>query len=68
MDFVCLSVCGDDRVIMRLERVGQLNTGITAVRNKVFWVLDFIVHFSHYMFRPHLAAIVRWFANRGRNM
>jgi hypothetical protein len=26
-------------------------------------VLDFIVHLSHYMFRPRLAAILRWFIN-----
>jgi hypothetical protein len=36
-------------------RVYQLNTGRTSVRNKVFLVLDFTVHFSHYMFRPRLA-------------
>jgi hypothetical protein len=30
---------------------------------KYFLVLDFIVHFSHYMFRPRLAAIFRWFTN-----
>jgi hypothetical protein len=46
-----------------LLRVYQLNIGITSVRNKVFLVLDFIVHLSHYMFRPLLAAIFRWFAN-----
>jgi hypothetical protein len=33
-----------------LLRVYQLNTGRTSVCNKVFFVLDFIVHFSHYMF------------------
>jgi hypothetical protein len=43
--------------------VYQLNTGITSICNKVFLVLDFIVHFSHYMFRPRLAAIFRRFAN-----
>jgi hypothetical protein len=26
-------------------------------------VLDFIVHLSHYMFWPRLAAIFRWFIN-----
>jgi hypothetical protein len=26
-------------------------------------VLDFIVHLSHYMFQPRLAAIFRWFVN-----
>jgi hypothetical protein len=46
-----------------LLRVYQLNIGKTSVRNKVFFVLDFIVHFTHYMFRPRLAAIFRWFAN-----
>jgi hypothetical protein len=46
-----------------LLRVYKLNTGRTSVRNKVFLVLDFIVNFSHYMFRPRLAAIFRWFAN-----
>jgi hypothetical protein len=40
-----------------------LNIGITSVHNNVFFVLEFIVHFSHYMFRPRLAAIFRWFAN-----
>jgi hypothetical protein len=35
----------------------------TSVRNTVFLVLDFILHLSHYMFRPHLAAIFRWFTN-----
>jgi hypothetical protein len=40
-----------------------LNTGRTSVSNKVFLVLDFIVHFSHYMFRPRLAAIFWWFVN-----
>jgi membrane-anchored protein YejM (alkaline phosphatase superfamily) len=43
-----------------LLRVYQLNTGRTS---KVFLVLDFIVHFSQYMFRPRLAAIFRWFVN-----
>jgi hypothetical protein len=38
-----------------LLRVYQLNIGITSVSNKIFLVLDFIVHFSHYMF-------FRWFA------
>jgi hypothetical protein len=47
-----------------LLRVYQLNIGTTSVRNKVFLVLDFIVNFSHYMFRPRLANIFRWFANR----
>jgi hypothetical protein len=47
-----------------LLRVYQLNIGITSVRNKVFFVVvDFIVHFSHYRFRPRLAAIFWWFAN-----
>jgi hypothetical protein len=32
-------------------------------KQSIFLVLDFIVHFSHYMFRPRLAAIFRWFAN-----
>jgi hypothetical protein len=32
-------------------------------QQSIFLVLDFIVHFSHYMFRPRLAAIFRWFAN-----
>jgi hypothetical protein len=41
----------------------QPNIGITSVRNKVFSVPDLIVHFSHYMFRPRSAAILRWFAN-----
>jgi hypothetical protein len=35
----------------------------TSVRKTVFLVLDFIVHLSHYMFRPRLAAIFRWFTN-----
>jgi hypothetical protein len=35
----------------------------TSVRNTVFLVLDFIVHLSHYMFRPRLAAIFKWFTN-----
>jgi hypothetical protein len=35
----------------------------TSIRNTVFLVLDFIVHFSHYMFRPRLAAIFTWFTN-----
>jgi hypothetical protein len=47
-----------------LLRVLQLNTGRTSVRNKVFLVLYFIVHFSHYMFRPRLADIFRWFVNK----
>jgi hypothetical protein len=46
-----------------LLRVYQLNIGITSVRNTVFLVLDFIVYFSHYKFRPRLAAIFRWFKN-----
>jgi hypothetical protein len=28
-------------------------------QQSIFLVLDFIVHFSHYMFRPRLAAIFR---------
>jgi hypothetical protein len=46
-----------------LLSVYQLNIGITSVRNKVFLVLDFIVHFSHYMFRLRSADILRWFSN-----
>jgi hypothetical protein len=46
-----------------MQHLIPLNIGITSVRNKVILVLDFIVHFSHYMFRPRLAAIFRWFAN-----
>jgi hypothetical protein len=46
-----------------LLRVYQLNIGVTSVSNKVVLILDFIVHFSHYMFRPRSAAILRWFAN-----
>jgi hypothetical protein len=46
-----------------LLRVYQLNIGITSLCNKVFLVLDFIVHFSHYTLRTRLAAIFR----RGRN-
>jgi hypothetical protein len=34
-----------------------------AYATKYFLVLDFIVHFSHYMFLPCLAAIFRWLAN-----
>jgi hypothetical protein len=33
------------------------------IQQSIFLVVDFIVHFSHYMFRPRLAAIFRWFAN-----
>jgi hypothetical protein len=32
-------------------------------QQSIFLVLDFIVHFSHYIFRPHLAAIFMWFVN-----
>jgi hypothetical protein len=32
-------------------------------QQSIFLVLDFIVHFSHYIFQPRLAAIFRWFAN-----
>jgi hypothetical protein len=32
-------------------------------QHSIFLVLDFIVHFSHYRFRPRLVAIFRWFAN-----
>jgi hypothetical protein len=39
------------------------NIGITSVRNTVFLVPDFIVHLSHYMFRPRLAAIFWRFIN-----
>jgi hypothetical protein len=46
-----------------LLRVYQSDIGITSIRNTVFLVLDFVVHFSHYMFRPRLEAILRWFAN-----
>jgi hypothetical protein len=41
----------------------KLNIGRTSVSNTVFLVLDFIVHFSYYMFQPRLAAIFRWFIN-----
>jgi hypothetical protein len=59
------SVLGFDSVTMYWYQTTwhKLNTGRTSVCNKVFLVLDFIVHFSHYMFRPRLAAIFRWFAN-----
>jgi hypothetical protein len=32
-------------------------------KQSIFLVLDFIVHFSHYMFRPRFEAILKWFAN-----
>jgi hypothetical protein len=41
----------------------ESNIKITSVRNKVFLVLGFIVHLSHYMFPPLSAAILRLFAN-----
>jgi hypothetical protein len=33
------------------------------MQQSIFLVLDFIVHFSHYMFRPRLAAILKGFTN-----
>jgi hypothetical protein len=51
-----------------LLRVYQLNIGITSVHYKVFLLLDIIADFSHYMFRPRLAAIFRWFANTKKNL
>jgi hypothetical protein len=44
-----------------LLRVYQLNIGRPPYATQYFFALDFIVHFSHYMFRPRLAAIFRWF-------
>jgi hypothetical protein len=46
-----------------LLRVYQLNIGRPSYATQYFLVLDFIVHFSHYMFWPCLAAIFRWFTN-----
>jgi hypothetical protein len=41
----------------------QSNIGRPPYATQYFLVLDFIVHLSHYMFRPRLAAIFRWFTN-----
>jgi hypothetical protein len=58
--FCCCCCC---RNLVITKQSLWLNIGITSIRNKVFLVLDFIVHLSHYMFWPHLAAIFRWSAN-----